>query len=499
MLRVRNSLARPLLVALSVAPLLQACAVGPNYRPPAPATLGVPPAFATPAEPGARPDLQRWWTSFDDPQLTAIVDLALKQNLDIAQAVSRLRQARESLVQQRTSLFPSVGANGSYSRNINIRGQTFGQITNAGIVNENYALSADVSYTADIFGGVRRSVEAARGNYQSSGYSLAQVQASIASEVARNYILARAAQANLAIARGSLAIQDDNLEIAGFRVQAGLVSSLDAEQSRAQRAQTATNIPTLQQSFEQATNRIGVLTGQAPGALKDQLTAAQPIPTGPNAVPVGIPADILRQRPDVLAAERTLAAATAQIGVARAQMLPQLTLGGSISTNASSINALTDIITGRVFGQIAQTIFDAGRNRSVLRSSRAAAEGAFAAYKSTVLVALEDVENALTALATAQARQRDFAIAAEASNNAAILARSQYRAGLTDITTLNTLETSLLSAQNGLSNARSDQAQALVRLYLALGGGWDSNAPPPTAEPLKSGDGQPPRPPAQAQ
>ena len=496
MLRVRTRLAPPLLAVMS---LLGACTVGPNYRPPAPATLGVPAAYATPApaastEPGARPDMQHWWTSFGDPQLTAITELALRQNLDIAQAVSRLRQARESLVQSRASLFPGVTANASYSRNINLRGQTFGQITNAGIVNENYALSGDVSYTADIFGGVRRGVEAGRGSYQSSGYSLARVQSSIASEVARNYILARAAQAGLAIARDSLAIQDDNLEIAGFRVQAGLVSSLDAEQSRAQRAQTATNIPTLQQNFEQAANRIGVLTSQAPGALKAELTTPQPIPVGPAAVPVGLPADILRQRPDVLAAERTLAAATAQIGVARAQMLPQLTLGGSISSNAASINALTDIITGRVFGQLAQTIFDAGRGRSVLRSRRAQAEAAFAAYKSSVLVALEDVENALTALATAQARQRDFAIAAEASNNAAILARSQYRAGLTDITTLNNNEASLLSAQSGLANARSDQAQALVRLYLALGGGWDSMAPPPTAEPLKSGDGQPPRP-----
>jgi len=490
MLRMRPPVA--LVVALAMPTMLAACAVGPNYRPPAPATLSVPPSYATPAVAGERGDLKRWWTSFNDPQLDAIVDLALKQNLDIAQAVSRLRQAREALVQSRAALFPTVGASASYSRQINIRGRTFGQITNAGITNENYALSGDVSYTADIFGGVRRSTEAARGSYQASGYNLAQVQASIASEVVRNYILARAAQASAAIARGSLAIQDDNLEIAGFRVQAGLVSSLDAEQSRAQRSQTAATIPSLDQSFEQAANRIGVLTGQAPGALKPQLIAAQPIPVGPAAVPVGVPADILRQRPDVLAAERNLAAATAQIGVARAALYPQLTLSGSISSNASSINALTDIITGRVFGQLAQTIFDAGRNRAVLRQRRAQAEQAFGAYKSAVLSALEDVENALTALATAQAREQEFAIAADASNNAAILARSQYRSGLTDITTLNTSESALLSAQNGLSNAKSDHAQALVQLFLAHGGGWDSNAPPPIAQPLKQGDGQPP-------
>ena len=471
--------------------LLASCAVGPNYRPPETKVLAVPPGYTTQAPNGAVPDLQRWWVNFNDPQLDSIVDLALKDNLDIAQAVSRLRQARESLIQSRASLFPTVNANGSYSRNINIRGRTFGQITNAGIVNENYALSGDVSYTADIFGGVRRGVEAGRASYESSGYNLAQVQATIASEVARNYILARAAQAGVSIARGSLAIQQDNLEIAGFRVQAGLVSSLDAEQARAQRAQTAANVPSLEQQYEQATNRLGVLTGQAPGALKAQLAATAPIPQGPGAVPVGLPADVIRLRPDVRAAERTLAAATAQIGVAKANLLPQLTLAGSISTNASSINALTDIITGRVFGQLAQTIFDAGRGRSVVRARRAQAEEAFAAYKASVLGALEDVENALTALATAQARQREFEIAADASSNAAILARSQYRAGLTDITTLNNTEVSLLSAQSGLNTARSDQAQALVQLYLALGGGWNASAPPPTAEPLKAGDGQP--------
>lgn len=470
---------------------LAGCLVGPDYRPPAAPALGVPGGYATPAQTGAVPDLQRWWVNFDDPQLNAIVDIALKQNLDIAQAVSRLRQARESLIQSRASLFPTVNANASYSRNINIRGRTFGSITNAGIVNENYALSGDVAYTADIFGGVRRGVEAGRASYEASGYNLAQVQATIASEVARNYILARAAQAGAAIARSSLAIQQDNLEIAGFRVQAGLVSSLDAEQARAQRAQTAANVPSLEQQYEQATNRLGVLTGQAPGALKAQLAATAPIPHGPDAVPVGLPADIIRLRPDVRAAERNLAAATAQIGVAKADLLPRLSLSGSISTNASSINALTDIITGRVFGQLAQTIFDAGRGRSVVRARRAQAEEAFAAYKASVLGALEDVENALTALATAQARQREFETAADASNTAAILARSQYRAGLTDITTLNNTEASLLSAQSGLNTARSDQAQALVQLYLALGGGWNASAPPATAEPLKQGDGQP--------
>ncbi|MFM9828270.1 MAG: efflux transporter outer membrane subunit [Sphingomonas sp.] len=465
----------------SITVALAGCAVGPNYQPPAPAALAVPPAYSTATPPGDVPRVDRWWEAFGDPQLTHIVDLALQQNLDIDQAVARLRQARESLIQQRAGLLPSVSASLGYSRNVNVRGRSFGNITNAGIVNENYSISGDAQYQVDVFGGIRRGVEAARGSAESSAYSLAQVQSSVAAEVARNYILARAAQANLAIARGSLAIQDDNLEIAGFRVQAGLVSSLDAEQSRSQRAQTATQLPSLEQSFQQAANRLGVLTGQAPGALKAELQATMPIPHGPDAVPVGLPADILRLRPDVLVAERNLAAATAQIGVAKAQLYPALSIGASLGTNAASISTLTDIITGRVFGNLAQTIFDAGRNRSIVRARKAAADGAFAAYKSAVLSALEDVENGLTALQTAEARERDFMVAQDAATNAAILARSQYRAGLTDITTLNNTESGLLSAQSGLSGAKSDKAQALVQLYLALGGGWDAGklpAPP---------------------
>lgn len=461
--------------SLSLAMALAGCAVGPNYQPPAPAALAVPPEYSTQAAPGDLPRIDRWWEAFGDPQLTQIVDLALKQNLDIDQAVARLRQARESLLQQRAGLLPSVSASLGYSRNINVRGRSFGNITNAGIVNENYSISGDAQYQLDLFGGIRRGVEAARSSAESRAYSVAQVQSSVAAEVARNYVLARAAQANLAIARGSLAIQDDNLEIAGFRVQAGLVSSLDAEQSRSQRAQTATQIPSLEQSFQQAANRLGVLTGQAPGALKAKLAERHPIPHGPDAVPVGVPADILRTRPDVRVAERNLAAATAQVGVAKAQLLPALSIGASLGTNAASISTLTDIITGRVFGNIAQTIFDAGRNRSVVRARRAAVDEAFAAYKGAVLTALEDVENGLTALETARSREADFIIAQAAATNAAILARSQYRAGLTDITTLNATESALFSAQSGLAGAQSDKAQALVQLYLALGGGWDAS------------------------
>lgn len=457
-----------ILLLLTVALPLQACVVGPNYAPPAPASLGVPGSYATPA-PAAQPaDLSAWWTSFNDPLLTSIVDRARSGNLDIAQAVARLRQAREALVQAGAGRLPTVSGSAGYNRAL---------LDNVGN-RDNLSLGADASYQVDLFGGVTRGIEASRATYAASGFDLATVQTSIAAEAARNYILARQAQANLAIARNSLGIQDDNLEISGFRVQAGLVSSLDVEQSRAQRAQTAATIPSLEQNYQAAVNRLGVLTGQAPGALKAELEATAPIPAGPDAIAVGIPADTLRQRPDVRAAERQLAAATAQIGVAKAKLYPALNISGSIGTAAASFGGLASVVTGSLFAGLSQLIFDGGRTRSQVRSQEAAAEGAFANYKQVVLTSLEDVENALTALRSARERQAQFAIALDAANNSAILSRSQYRAGLTDITTLNTNESALLSAQNGLSNAKADRATALVQLYLALGGGWDSNIVP---------------------
>jgi NodT family efflux transporter outer membrane factor (OMF) lipoprotein len=303
------------------------------------------------------------------------------------------------------------------------------------------------------------------------------VRTSVAGEVATNYIEARLAQARLAIARDTLKTQDDNLQIAQWRVQAGLVSSIDAEQARAQRAQTAASIPLLETNLSNAVARLGVLTGEAPGALRQTMATVAPIPEGPATVAVGIPADTLRQRPDVRAAERNLAAATAEIGVAKAQLYPALSITGSISTAASTFAGLGDIVTGALFAGLTQTIFDAGRLRSRVRSNRAAADAAFASYKQTVLGGLEDVENAIQALNSAEARKTELAVALDASNNAAILARSQYRAGLTDFVTLLQSEQALLSARDSYASTRADKALALTQLYLALGGGWQPNAP----------------------
>ena len=477
--------------AAAVAVLLAGCAVGPDYRAPAPSALAVPDRYATPASTAPTADLSQWWTRFDDPLLADLVGRATASNLSIAESLARLVQAREARIQATAGQLPSVSGSAGATRNFS-RGSsslvvgsgsssTGGSvITTSGSDSTQLSLGLDASWQTDIFGGLRRTVEASRASEAASRFDLEAVRTSVAGEVATNYINARLAQARLAIARDTLKTQDDNLQIAGWRVQAGLVSSLDVEQARVQRAQTAASIPLLQTSFANAVNRLGVLTGQAPGALRATMAATAPIPRGPESVGVGIPADTLRNRPDVRSAERQLAAQTARIGIAQAQLYPALAISGNMNTAAAAVGDLGDLVTGALFAGLTQTIFDAGRNRSNLRSARAGADLAFATYKRTVLSGLEDVENALQSGASARARQAELAVAVDAANTAALYARNRYSSGLTDFLTLLQSEQSLLSARDALASAYADQSLALVRLYLALGGGWTPDATPST-------------------
>lgn len=461
-----------LTAAAGLAALLAGCAVGPNYKAPASAVLSVPAHYTAPATEAATADLSAWWTSFNDPLLTSLVAQATAGNLDIKISEARLRQARESVIQSRASLFPTLSGSGGVTRN-----DAFGRDSAlAGPGHTQLSLGLDASWQADLFGGNRRSVEAAHANADAALFNLAAVRTAVAGEVAANYISARLVQARLAIARDTLGTQDDNLNIAGWRVQAGLAPSIDQERARAQRAQTSASIPALETSFHNAVNRLSVLTGQAPGALEQAMRADAPIPTGPDGISVGLPADTLRQRPDVRAAERQLAAATAEIGVAKAQLFPALSLTGSLGTAAASVGNLGNLFTSNLFASLSQIIFDGGRLQSQVRSARAGADAAFASYKSVVLAGLEDAENALQSVQSSRAREAALIEARDASQAAAVLARSQYRSGLTDFTTLLQSEQSLLSARDALASAQADRASAIVQLYLAVGGGWRPDA-----------------------
>ena len=253
----------PLLLCGTAA--LAACSVGPDYRPKSAAELGVPDQWSVTAAPDSE-DLTQWWRNFDDPVLGQLVEQAAHANLDVVQAVARLRQAREALVVSRAVLFPTISGSGGYSRTEPVRGGGTtltlpdGTVTTTdGSGRSSFSLGLDASYQLDLFGGNRRSAEASRAQYQAAGFDYATMLLSVQGEVARNYVLARAYQAQLENAEASLAIQDDNLEIAGFRVQAGLVSSVDVEQARSSRAQTAAGVPQIQQQYNAAVSRIAVI------------------------------------------------------------------------------------------------------------------------------------------------------------------------------------------------------------------------------------------------
>ena len=456
-----SGFASSLLAALALA----GCAAGPDYRAPPVAELGVPAAWhGAASQPLSDAELAHWWTQFEDPMLNAAVERAIAANLDITQAEARLRQARESAIQAGAGLLPSVGASGGGGRNFN----------SANGDSSSFSLGLDASWQADIFGGIGRSVEAARAQAEASHYGLASVRISIIAEVVTNYIQLRLAQEQLRIARATVVNQRDNRNIAGWRVQAGLASSLDEQQARMQLAQTEASIPVIEANLRNALNRIAVLTAQAPGDATVGLEAAAPIPAPPAGIATGIPADTLRQRPDVRAAERSLAAATARIGVAEAQLLPSLGISGNIGTSALSVGGLFDAVTGSLFASIGQAIFDGGARRSQVRSQQAAVDESFAAYRGTVLGGLEDVENALVSGQSAARRTEQLEIATDAAGNSALLARMQYQSGLTDFQTLLTAEQSLLSASNSLASSRAEQALAVVQLYNALGGGWQT-------------------------
>lgn len=463
--------------------MLSACAVGPNYRAPQSAALGVPTTYYAQGATAPQSDerLATWWTRLNDATLSALIDRAVAANLDIVQAQARLRQARESLRQANAAFLPQVNGSGSGGRNYSSQ-DAGGRLDSAGNPiggaggnwSSSYSLRANASWQVDLFGELSRGREAARADLAASGYNLANVRLTIISELVTNYVQARLAQEQLRVARETAAVQEDNYKIAGWRLQAGLVSSLDEQQALAQLAQTRASIPQLEASLRGSLNRIAVLTGDAPGEATRALETPAPIPTASSQIAIGIPADTMRQRPDVRAAERTLASETARIGVTQAQLYPSLGISGNIGTTSNAFKDLFSLITGGVFGNVAQVIFDGGRLASQVRAQRAAADGAFAAYKQNVLTALEDVENAMASLSSACARETEFQTAFQASNNAAILARSQYQAGLIDFQTLSTSETTLLNARNSLASARSDEVLAIAQLYNALGGGWQS-------------------------
>jgi multidrug efflux system outer membrane protein len=471
--------------------LLAACSVGPDYHAPSAAALNLPPAFraANVTEPDTDAvDLARWWQGFEDPVLTGLIDHAFAANLDVDAAGARLRQARAALRVVQGTALPGASVSGSANRSIGNNSSAFvnpttGQTIATGGDSTIYRGSFDVAWEADIFGGIRRSIEAARASAEAGEATLHYTQLSVASEVGLNYVDARLAQIRLRIARDNLSSQDDSLQLVGWRRDAGLVGGLDVEQARQFRAQTAATIPTIENDYATAVNRIAVLLGEAPGAVSTLIDPPASIPLAPG-IAAPIPADVIQRRPDVALAERSLAAEVARIGVQTAQLYPALRLSGSFGGSATSVGDIVKDGVGNLIGAITAPIFEGGQIRAAIAGQRASADAALASYRSTVLVALEEVENALKGRNVAERREREIAISREAAGNAVTYARAQYRVGLIDFQTLLDSERTLLSSQDSAANARADRAVATIRLYKALGGGWQA-APTPAAGPYE--------------
>lgn len=450
-----------IVIALCSASLCAAC-TGRGPVESATPTVAVPATWQA-AETGEPIEVERFWNALGDPLLASFVEQAARENRDLALAAARIAQARGGLRQARAGYLPSVYGNGGVGRDLG-----------TGAADDlAFNLGGDLRWEADLFGRVRYDVAASRANLAAAGYGLGDVQRLIVGQVAQATVSARALAVQLAVARQTLAVQEDNLQIAVWRREAGLVSSLDVEQARAQRAQTAATIPALESDLAASANTISALIGEPPGRVLALLQAeAAPIPAPPEAFGREVPAAVLRRRPDVRQAEEALIADTARIGLARAQLLPQVQLTGNLNTASLGLGGLFDAITGNLFAGLSQLIFDGGRLAAQVDIAEAVAQGSLASYEQTILSALEEVETAAAALAAGRQRVALFAEARDAAETAALLARSQYQAGLIDFQTLLTAENQLLSARNAYAAAEAERANAFIRLTQALGGGW---------------------------
>jgi len=452
--------------------VLSGCAsVGPDYAKPKDDL----PAYwaSTLAKHAMAQDLSRWWLKFGDPLLSDLIEQSLKASPDLRGVQAKLREARARRGLAGVNQFPTISA--SASENYSKSNAALASV--GGLTGELYSVGFDASWEPDIFGGTRRAVEAAQADLEGSEASLHDTQVSLVAEVALNYVELRTYQARLAIAMDNLGSQSETLALAGWRAEAGLTSSLDVEQARTNREQTHAQIPSLKSSIAQAEHRLATLLGQMPGALYGRLEKPAPIPAAPDSVAIGIPADALRQRPDVRVAERKLAAETARIGETTATLYPGFKLSGSIGWEALGFGALggSDSLTRSLLGSVTATLFDGGRIRQRIEIQNAIQEQALVSYEKTVLNALEEVENALVSYANNRRREQALREAADAAHNAVLMARHLYATGITDFQKVLDTERTLLTVQDSLKTTEAESIFALIRLYKALGGGWQAS------------------------
>lgn len=462
------------LVFLCCLPLLASCAVGPDFsslEPEIPDGWTESPPLITEAVSLDDHDLSRWWTVFNDSQLTSLVERAMQANLDLKLAESRIRQARASLVMAGAHLGPEVASSASYDRNQKpVPGSDF-----SGSTTSLYQIGFDASWEIDLFGGVRREVEATAADLDAVTESRRDVLVSLSAEVANSYLNLRSLQQRLRIARSSLAAYEHTRELVRKRWEAGFVNKLDLVQAEAQVATTAGQIPLLESQIRQTIYGLSLLMGEKPDALLAELTPDAALPVMRANVPVGLPSEILLRRPDVRKAEANVHAATARIGVATADLFPKFNIVGNLGLQNNTLGS-TFNQTSRAWSLIPSVswpVLYMGRNRANIELKKDAQAEELLLYQQTILEAFSEVECALNAANKEEERRKALAVAVTANRTALSIAASRYSAGESDFLAVLDAQRSLSASEEQLAQSSNTVSTNLVALFKALGGGWE--------------------------
>ncbi len=477
-------------LAALIAATLVGCAVGPDYRPPetkVPSTWDGQNAVTpvTPSKTAINPvTLVEWWTAFNDPTLSSLVEAAVRANLDVRLAEARIRQARAARGVAGAPLWPELDASALYQRS---QGSSEvgggGAVATVGGLRNLWQAGLDATWEIDIFGGTRRNLEAATADLEAAVEDRRDVLVTLVGDVGTNYINLRGFQQQIKIARENLTAQKHNADIIQKRHDAGFVGGLDVANAKAQVATTESTIPLFESSARAAIYSLGVLLGREPAALEKDLAQAAPIPPTPPEIPVGLPSELLRRRPDIRRAEAQIHAATARIGVATSDLFPKFNLAGSYGFSAAEAFRLTRS-TSNFWSwgpTVTWPIFAGGRFYFNIKVQDALQEQSLLTYEKTVLTALKDVETALVAYAKQQETRKSLSEAVVNNRKAVDLATQLYMAGKSDFLNVLIAQRSLFTSEDALAQSTRTVDTNLIALYKALGGGWEKEGGPPEA------------------
>ena len=446
------------------------CAVGPRYERP---QVAVPKAFSEGNVAGPT-SFERWWTGFQDPMLESLVVRAIEGNLDLKISASRIREARAARGIAIAAALPQLSASGGYSRSKQLVARADGVALAEGSSPRNvFEAGFDASWEIDVFGGVRRDAEAALAQVQAAEEAREDLLVTLVADVARNYIEMRGAERQIEILDQTVEAQKQSLALAEARFDSGLGTELDVTRAEGLVAATVAQRPVLEVLRRQSAFRIGVLLGRDPEALLSELDAPGTLPPAPPEVPQVLPSELLSRRPDLRRSERELAAATARIGVAKADLFPRFNILGSFgrrSNDISGLNASSQFWSGGLFFR--WPIFEGGRIRANIRVQEARQEQALLRYQEAILTALEEVENALSAHARELQRHESLGTSVAANRRALELATERYTSGLETFLSVLDAQRSVYAAEDQLVQSQRNVAVALIAVYKALGGGW---------------------------